>query len=298
MQLGDFTAHIIVDEKELEEYDVVFDSETKATCWIASEEGKTFGIKWKCHALGNGQVVSARLTVDGTYCGGQQTNSRFQSVDNEHVISTVSSSTKTRDLMFSRLQLVDDDDLLHKEAPKDLGNISFTIRQGKLSRASVRTTRKEFPLTDDTLHERSKKATPPLALDLKETDNAPVPNSNLPSSPTNDPPLVFVFKYRPLGVLQANGIAPTPKSVSASSSSRHEAISIDCEVETQSDSYTEDVKPAELDNRIQSLENELRRLRSLQAGPSEDRKPERVKKEEPGLEKCPIFTPGEVIDLT
>jgi hypothetical protein len=40
MQLGDFSAHVVVDGKELEEYDVVIDSPTKATCYVASEEGK------------------------------------------------------------------------------------------------------------------------------------------------------------------------------------------------------------------------------------------------------------------
>lgn len=40
MRLGTFTANIIVDGKALEEYDVVSESPTKVTCWVASEEGK------------------------------------------------------------------------------------------------------------------------------------------------------------------------------------------------------------------------------------------------------------------
>lgn len=41
MQLGTFAAHIVdVDGVPLKEYDTVFESPTRATCWIASEEGK------------------------------------------------------------------------------------------------------------------------------------------------------------------------------------------------------------------------------------------------------------------
>ena len=40
MRLGTFTANIIVYGKALEEYDVVSESPTKVTCWVASEEGK------------------------------------------------------------------------------------------------------------------------------------------------------------------------------------------------------------------------------------------------------------------
>ena len=41
MRVGDYTASIVVDEKELEEYKVTLDlSTTAATCWVASEVGK------------------------------------------------------------------------------------------------------------------------------------------------------------------------------------------------------------------------------------------------------------------
>lgn len=42
MRLATFTANVIVDGKALDEYDVVIESPTRATCWIASEEGKVF----------------------------------------------------------------------------------------------------------------------------------------------------------------------------------------------------------------------------------------------------------------
>lgn len=40
MQIGDYTAHIFVDNEGLEEYGVEFETPTRAVCWVASEEGK------------------------------------------------------------------------------------------------------------------------------------------------------------------------------------------------------------------------------------------------------------------
>ena len=48
MQLDTFTANIIVDGKPLEEYDVVSESPTKVTCWVASEEGKVCHMQCQC----------------------------------------------------------------------------------------------------------------------------------------------------------------------------------------------------------------------------------------------------------
>lgn len=45
MRLGTFTADILVDGKPLEQYDVAFESPTKVTCWIPSEEGKVYHIQ-------------------------------------------------------------------------------------------------------------------------------------------------------------------------------------------------------------------------------------------------------------
>lgn len=54
MQLGTFGAHIVVDGVPLKEYDIVFESPRKATCWIASEEGKV------CHIY-DATAISFRL---------------------------------------------------------------------------------------------------------------------------------------------------------------------------------------------------------------------------------------------
>ncbi|KIJ07708.1 hypothetical protein PAXINDRAFT_182411 [Paxillus involutus ATCC 200175] len=300
MQLGDFSAHVVVDGKELEEYDVVIDSSTKATCYIASEQGKTFSVKWQCHAEIRLTDNSGKVMVDGISCGAYMMRSGSLGDEDTRVLSHIG-ETKARDLMFSRLQLSDDDDLLDKEVPKDLGDISLNIKRGELVKSRRRNRKTESCAPDENLkfHEKSKKATvhcvsfgPERVLRQQTTPS----KFRVRVVPNDDPLLVFVFKYRPLGILQANGIAPKP--VSVSSGSRHNVNLDECEIEIQDGSYIEDIKPVELDGRIETLENELKRLRSLQAGASQDRKPKRVKKEEPGLEKRLRFTPGEVIDLT
>ncbi|KAH0832992.1 hypothetical protein J3R83DRAFT_11973 [Lanmaoa asiatica] len=68
MQLGTFTADIIIDGKVLEQYDVVSESPTKVTCWIASEEGKSSSVKWECHEEPRSTTIQGRLWVDGMGC--------------------------------------------------------------------------------------------------------------------------------------------------------------------------------------------------------------------------------------
>ncbi|KAH0832993.1 hypothetical protein J3R83DRAFT_11974 [Lanmaoa asiatica] len=111
--------------------------------------------------------------------------------------------------------------------------------------------------------------------------------------PDNDPELTFVFKYQPLSVLQANGIAP--RSTSNGANTGYEINSSESNVGTVDDPISEDIKPAQLNDRIQNLENELKRLRDLQHSESENQKPKRVKREE---RSQPIFAPGQIIVLT
>ncbi|KIK80736.1 hypothetical protein PAXRUDRAFT_833354 [Paxillus rubicundulus Ve08.2h10] len=291
MQLGDFSAHVVVDGKELEEYDVVIDSPTAVTCFIASEEGKKFAIKWKCHTKIRRTIASGKVHVDGISCGRYSLG--VGSLGDTTVHSCALFGTTSRDLIFSRLQLSDDDDLLHKEVPKDLGDISLTIEHGKLVKLLRPNRKSELCIPDERFHEKCKKATVHRVSFGPERDRK---QSHHRFVANDDPQLVFVFKYRPLGVLQASGIAPKPDSVSFGS--HHELNVNECEIDIRDGSYIADIKPVGLDGKIETLENELKRLRSLQAGTSQDRKPKRVKTEEPRLEKRPSFTPGEIIDLT
>ncbi|KAH7884285.1 hypothetical protein F5I97DRAFT_1434817 [Phlebopus sp. FC_14] len=298
MRIGVFTASVIIDGKALEEYDVVMENPTKATCWISSQEGKNFAVQWKCHSKTRQTCSVGRVNVDGVRCRGRIIEPGPLGRGDTQSRSYVSTNTKTRDFVFSRLQLSDDDTLLDKSVPKDLGEISLTIQHGKLLRVRVEDHHVDkgldVPGLDDKFHEKAKKATVHRVNFGPEKTRRPRKGYGLQLIRDGGGKLEFVFKYRPLDVLQANGIAPSTVGTSSHlSRSRVEPRDSDIEVTDGAD-----IKPAELDEKIRSLENELKRLRSQRGSTSEDRKPKRVKKEDSRTETRPTFSPGEVIDLT
>jgi len=90
MHVGEYFANILVDDKELEEYEVTVDAGgTQATCWVASEVGKVyaplfstnapevltsfkkFTVQWKCHSQERLIQNGGEVRLDGTYCGGK-----------------------------------------------------------------------------------------------------------------------------------------------------------------------------------------------------------------------------------
>ncbi|KAF8557823.1 hypothetical protein OG21DRAFT_1504786 [Imleria badia] len=300
MQLGTFTANILVDGRALEEYDIVSESPTKVTCWVASEEGKSFSVQWKCHEESRVAGTKGRVHVDGLGCGSQLNSPGVLGVQDTATFSSFIGGTSTRDLKFSRIQLSDDDSLLNKQIHKSLGEISLVIVRGEMVKEPCPRpagNRDVFVPGNDQLHERSKKATvhcvgfgPEKPRRYSRYKRRLIRNS--------EPEIAFVFKYQPLSVLQANGIAPRPTSTDASAG--HESSSSERDVgipQADDDRTSEDIKPAELNDRIQGLENELKRLREVQGSNSKDQKPKRIKTEDCGKRRR-LFAPGEIIDLT
>lgn len=124
MRVGEYTARILVDGKELEEYEVTVDaSETQATCWVASEVGKVyaplfstdafevlisfkkFTVQWKCHFPTRLLESSGYVTLDGTECGGKYMRCGLLGKNDTANISSISCGTMERDFIFSSLQL-------------------------------------------------------------------------------------------------------------------------------------------------------------------------------------------------
>lgn len=129
MYLGDFSAHVVVEGKELEEYeDTMSNGGKRATCWIASEAGKKFSVKWECHSL---KRLSNRgkLILDGIMCG-----SLVLSKNHLHRgdFGGIHLGTKERDLLFCDLQLTDDEALLGKSVSNQLGEITLRIDRGRV----------------------------------------------------------------------------------------------------------------------------------------------------------------------
>ncbi|KAI5990094.1 hypothetical protein EDD15DRAFT_1177203 [Pisolithus albus] len=280
MRLGDFSAYIVVEGEESKEYEVTVDSGgTQATCWIGSEAGKKFSVMWRRHSI-NGPASRGEVTVDGVGCCCINLLPR----DNEVTASCsrMVRGTTQRDLMFCDLQLSDDDALVGKSVSSYLGEITLRIwfgtfhwqrrRQGTI-----------LPLTShaNTYHEKSVKKLTTHCVGFGPEREREVRPMHWKMSPNQDPPLNFIFKYRPIGILQANGVAPRPAPAIVT------AVPGD-------PSGTQNSLSGVLE-RIALLENELKRLRNEVSDESADRKPKRIKRE--CVEKHPIIH-GEIIDLT
>ncbi|KAN0093248.1 hypothetical protein V8E55_004032 [Tylopilus felleus] len=322
MQLDTFTANIIVDGKPLEEYDVVSETPTKVTCWVASEEGKSFGVQLKCHEKRRVAAAKGSVRVDGILGGCKFISPGVLGKADTCILKSFFYDTVKRDMMFARIQLSDDDSLLNKEIPKNLGEISLVIGRGEMvMKPRAPADNRDRAVLDDAerLHERSKKVTVHRVGQVLSLHRY-MDHSSRPSRfgrerarernaykrrliRNSQPEITFVFKYRPLGVLQADGIAPRPASTNARSGS--ENSSGEHVVGAPGGHNVPDIKPAPsndciqtLIDRVQNLENELKRLRDPQANNPEDRKPKRIKTEGPQERRPPPFAPGEIIDLT
>jgi len=124
MRVWEYTASILVDGKELEEYEVTVDATgTQATCWVASEIGKVyaplfsanapevltsfkkFTVQWKCHAQTRLIESSGGVMLDGTPCGGKVIKRGHLGQGDTVHMSSISRGTMERDFVFSNLQL-------------------------------------------------------------------------------------------------------------------------------------------------------------------------------------------------
>ena len=124
MRVGEFSANILVGDKELEEYEVTVDaSGTQVTCWVASEVGKVyaplcstnppevlisfkkFTVRWKCHSRKRLIENAGRVRLDGTPCGGMIMGCGCLGQKDTAHFSSISRGTMERDFVFSNLQL-------------------------------------------------------------------------------------------------------------------------------------------------------------------------------------------------
>ncbi|KAL4078875.1 hypothetical protein V8B97DRAFT_2021219 [Scleroderma yunnanense] len=269
MRLGDYTASTLVDGKELEEYEVtVGPGATHATCWVASEAGKKRVV-----------TTCGKVTLDGMYCNGGWIFPGCLGQQDTGCCSSITYGAKKRDIMFSNLQLSDDEALLEIPVSQHFGEISLEIKYGKgvIQRHTTARGNRTLNLTTKR-HEKSMKKLSSHCVGFGPEDYCP-PGRVVDFTPNQDPPITFAFKYRPLEILQANGIAP-----------QHSDISSDIAVPKNDTTAVLE--------RINLLENELKRLRDQVDDPAQDIKPKRVKKEHNMSEKLPPFISEEVIDLT
>lgn len=271
----EFSAWIEIEGEEAKEYGIQQSRDDEGvaniTCWIASENDKKFTIHWMDSVASTATLVNT--SVDGRPT---QHNSINRIGKSNRKISTKGfsiSDMEIRPFIFSAIQLTDDDQYLENNVSEHFGDIVLKIKRctvGERSTAPASPT--DSDVFGQMIHERSKKAMvhqvsagPPTQ--CKSTHFKAVPG----------PPVVnFIFKYRTLDQLIANGIAPAPPRTS----DKRAAPNSEDRVDISEDSAEEEA-----------------RAEALLAAIREKRAKKRVKREiEEDIK--PVFLPGEVIDLT
>ncbi|KAJ7679209.1 hypothetical protein DFH06DRAFT_1032888 [Mycena polygramma] len=279
--LGPYSCWIEVDGVRLPEYSSEYSADGReATCWIPSEVNKKFSIHWTDSKASATRQVYGFVAVDGHDCGGYPlilVRAGSQIIGTGHRDSVRASQTTRRPLIFGRQELTDDDRFLDTSLSPDLGTI--TLKLDHVNRYRTAPTLRHFasiPSRQSKLHERSKKAighSVRLGAEFR---------SLAPSHMVDDTALEileslaqFTFRYRPLDLLKANGIAPAEKP----------RLARPAAAEVVPDEEDEEAISA----KIKVLQDKLAVVR---------KKPQtnRVKKEVKA--ETSFFLPGEVIDLT
>ncbi|KAJ7646748.1 hypothetical protein FB45DRAFT_1019050 [Roridomyces roridus] len=292
---GSFSAWIATDGVEVPEYHVATSADQKTvTCWIPSEMGKRFSIHWKnssytTHTQGD-------IKLDGNSFVG-----KILYGDEDFPVSAVkegvTDATMIRHFVFSSLELTDDDDLLNQaQNAENVGSIQLNIYPIEILSTNSKRRNHSYELQNLTLHERSKKA---ITQQIKLAEPEPVrkkSNTSVSTRPTGPDLVRFCFNYRPLDVLQANGMAPAPKNSKRKASS-----------EEPSESTTSDLEEMRvLRRKLTALEAKVKKEKKppaevdgsvidLTVDADEPRRSKKVKRE--GSDRRP-FNSGEVIDLT
>ncbi|KAJ7222911.1 hypothetical protein C8J57DRAFT_1198238 [Mycena rebaudengoi] len=299
MKLGQFSASVTVGGVELSEYAPEYSADgIEATCWIASESDKQFSVEWKDEQASKPCLIVGYLNVDGIACPGKHmkllpAKGRARGgnrVSAGHRDSVSTSETTRRALVFAKQALTDDDAYLNTSISPHLGSISLELWETE----RVLTERRQhtwagLTLEPQILHERAKKAIGHSIQFGAEFNKHNGSNNTSRNYKTKRVRLLatFIFKYRPIDLLRAEGIAPPEARVG----DKRPASPTDSQDLTLVD---EDNDGGDA-NEIKQLEARLSELKKKNA--------KRVKREPSGVKKeikseGSLFETGEVIDLT
>ncbi|KAL1948508.1 hypothetical protein VTO73DRAFT_12583 [Trametes versicolor] len=204
LELNGYSAHVNCDGKELETYDVRMEDERTISCWIPSEEGKTFIVHW------GDDSSSTTMRVDIFMDGRKVEVLAHENKKTEYCRGAIETSDSLRPFLFAPLVLTDDDALLHSDVSGDIGTIHVEMRRVQRYTKNKTNFRGRHVPEIGSVHERSKKAGV-HAVALGQPQEVTV-ESWTARGVDKEPFATFKFRYRPLELLQANGIAPLPGS--------------------------------------------------------------------------------------
>ncbi|KAJ7646753.1 hypothetical protein FB45DRAFT_891321 [Roridomyces roridus] len=208
-----FSAWITIEGVETQEYSVETSEDGKTvTCWIASELGKKFVVHWT--NLEYDDAIKGVIKMDGNDCGATVTLAPSakrvlpRTVRKEGVDQ---SAMNFKPFQFSSLASTDDDSLLTGPSVYEhLGVINLEIIPVLVTAENTAPGGLNQSLSKLTVHERSKKAVT-QQITLANSEHRAKPMSFSTSKIAGPAFVRFQFKYRPIDVLRANGIAPALK---------------------------------------------------------------------------------------
>ncbi|EIW84401.1 hypothetical protein CONPUDRAFT_135860 [Coniophora puteana RWD-64-598 SS2] len=211
MRVKEYSASVFVDGKALDELDVSVDeARHTATCYIPSQAGKKFMVEWRCLSKSRTHWSSGRVGVDGVWCKGKVIRSaRSGQEDSARRSYFTVDKTTTRDFMFSNINLTDDETYLHVPDLDKLGGITLDIVRGVPETHYSSPEHRRSVKDSRTMHERAKKALV-HCVGFGREKKRPIPSARTHKVRPTRSTLHFIFKYRPLAVLQAQGIASLP----------------------------------------------------------------------------------------
>lgn len=201
---------IISDGKTLEEYEVTYEGDT-ATCWIPSEAGKTFEIRWRVQP---GLPLYNVHRVFDCYMDGRGMKRALGKPSHRSgsVAGVSTGATTLRPFTFSPLQLTEDDEGLTSKPSADLSHLGTIIVKAHRAKPWAtlpyldkhRTNPSELPAVS----EKSKKAASHcISLGAQRTQKSR-PRAHGVELLGKSPAATFVFRYASRGMLQAQGIIP------------------------------------------------------------------------------------------
>ncbi|KAJ7049705.1 hypothetical protein C8F01DRAFT_1181591 [Mycena amicta] len=288
-----FNACITIDGVQATEYEVEVSPDQKTvTCWVASELGKKFSVKWwKTSYLGG--ATAGFVDLDGNPGGGKIV---YPGERLPMEVRGLTEGATLKPFIFSSLEITDDDQLLGGPSHSDLGFIKLKITPvavGKTIPAAATRAAPSGLSQKLKVHERSKKAVT-QQVGLGEAEALPKAAGTTLITYTGPEVVVFTWRYRPLDILRASGVAPTLKRKAESEEAPAPAPT-----------------PKEVKPKLEVLQSKLNVV-DTKPKPSSNKKARRVKNEDGGVidlsdndfkvkaEKKPRrpYVKGEVIDLT
>ncbi|EIW60350.1 uncharacterized protein TRAVEDRAFT_36045 [Trametes versicolor FP-101664 SS1] len=203
LQIDKLSARILSDGKELEIFSANYDDEITATGWIASEVSKEFRVQWTDHT--GKQSMTVDIQVDGRLA---QQLAHHPCNTESMCMGIYETEASICPFKFSELMLTDDDALMNTKNTSDkLGSIELVFTRCEGFIAATKPFEPTGLVEIGPIHEKSKKAgVHAVTLGVPQAMQRIEYRKAFGAEP--EPCARIVFRYRPLDLLRANGIAP------------------------------------------------------------------------------------------